>query len=161
MLWYLLLQDQLNAETWEVLQLRIEKMMHKEGFSSRTEKLLRRSRRHLARVGLSLTTEMFLERFLKLKLKESWQGKRITDFRMMHTLVVKMIASLYVEIKGTTEPAKTQESNRVKSLLNIVLWNRLLVVGWGTVTKQPWSFSRSIGIVPFQKGDLHRNGEAL
>lgn len=103
------------------MQLRIEKMMHKEGFSSRTEKLLRRSRRHLARVGLSLTTEMFLERFLKLKLKESWQGKRITDFRMMHTLVVKMIASLYVEIKGTTEPAKTQESNRVKSLLNIVL----------------------------------------
>lgn len=60
-----------SASSERQLQLRVEKMMHEEGFSSRTEKILRRSRRRFARVGWSLTVQVFLEQFLKLKLKES------------------------------------------------------------------------------------------
>lgn len=73
------------------VQLRVEKMMQKEEFSSGTKKLLSRSRRGFARARLNLTILMFIEEFLKLKLMESWQEREITDFRMMHALGVKML----------------------------------------------------------------------
>lgn len=66
---------------------------------------------------------------------------------MMSILVVKIIASLYVEIKGRPEPAKTQESNQIKSVLNIAPQATGSNVGWGT--KQNNHEASAISVVLF------------
>lgn len=61
----------LSASSETQLQLRVAKIVLEQVFSPGAEKHLRRSRRRFVRVGLSLTIQMFLEQFLKLKLKQS------------------------------------------------------------------------------------------